>query len=105
VRISETAWIQALPPEIAGFIIFGHMLGEKRNDSIAAVVLSAILNSHVRAPKWKFLECSYSYMDCDRIYSEIERKEVNKSVYCMAGWIKMFGDSRKGRKYIRGEGT
>lgn len=98
-------WIQALPPEITGFIIFGHMLGNNRNKSLAAVMLYAVSNSHVRVRKQKFLECSYSYMECDRMHSEIEREKVNKSVNCMAGWIKVFRDAGKGRKCNRREGT
>jgi hypothetical protein len=98
-------WILSLPPEIAGFIIFGHMLGQNRNKILAAVMLYAVSDSHVRVPKQKSLECSYSYMECDRTHSEIEREKVNESVYCLAGRIKKFRDARKGRKCNRHEGT
>jgi hypothetical protein len=33
------------------FIIFGHMLGQNRNESITAAMLFAISNSHVRVHK------------------------------------------------------
>lgn len=57
VGISATM-IQSLPPEIVGFIIFGHMLGQNINKSLAVVMLYAVSNSHVRVPKQKFLEYS-----------------------------------------------
>lgn len=98
-------WIQSLPPEIAGFIIFGHMLGQNINKSLAAVMLYAVSNSHVRVPKQKFLECSYSYMEGDRMHSKNEREKVNESAYCMAGWIKKIRGARKGKKCNRHEGT
>lgn len=66
-------YIEQLPSSVTELSLFSDTCGgQNRNQQVAAALLYAVKNTHMKIIEHKFLESCHSHMECDSMHSAIE---------------------------------